>query len=77
MQNNIFPIDFLKAFGAELAKDLFSINAFSFKLYGVCKTLGFAYLSQTPDEFLESSEDGLISIVVRHHNRTMNTFLPH
>lgn len=77
MQSNIFPIDFLKAFGAELAKVLFSINAFSFKLYGVCKTLRFAYLSQTPDEFLESSEDGLISIVVRHHNRTMNTFLPH
>lgn len=49
MQNNIFPIDFLKAFGAELAKVLFSINAFSLKLYGVCKTLWFAYLSQTPD----------------------------
>lgn len=77
MQNNFFPIDFLKAFGAELAKVLFSINAFSLKLYGVCKTLWFAYLSQTPDEFLESSEDGLISIVVRHHNRTMNTFLRH
>lgn len=58
VQNNIFPIDFPKAFGAELAKVLFSINAFSLKLYAVSKTLQFAYLPQAPDEFLESSEDG-------------------
>lgn len=80
MQNNIFPIDFLKAFGAELAKVLFSIIAFSLKLYGVCKTLWFAYLSQTPDEFLESREDGLLSIVIRHHTllyQTIDTFLAH
>lgn len=65
MQNNIFPIDFPKAFGAVFAKVLFSVNAFSSKLYAVGKTLQFAYLPQAPEEFLESSEDGLLSIVVR------------
>lgn len=47
VQNNIFPIDFPKAFGAELAKVLFSINAFSLKLYAVSKTLQFAHDSET------------------------------